>query len=283
MITSMKAVLDLAEARSAAVGAFNVTELEGIQAVLETAEEQRQPVILQFAPVHEEYISLKTLGPVMVLLADRAPVPVCVHLDHCGDFAMIREALEMGFSSVMYDGSLLPFRENAANTRLAVEMAAGYGASVEAELGAMGSEEGGAAESSYTDPVEAERFVREAGVDACIALVDTDPQQTKKQLEVVARAARGGIEGVRQSLSELRADALQHFQLDEAIRNMIKEMNSLSGVEVVFRCSVVPFKFGEDEENVIYRIIQEGITNALRHGKATRIQIAFGRRKGFCI
>ena len=93
MIVSMKTVLDIADAENMAIGAFNVTELEGIQAVLGAAEELGQPVILQFAPVHEEYISLKTLGPIMVLMADKAKVPVCVHLDHCDNFDMIREAL----------------------------------------------------------------------------------------------------------------------------------------------------------------------------------------------
>ena len=112
-----------------------------------------------------------------------------------------------------------------------------------------------------------------AGVDACIALVDIDPGQTKKQLEVIAKAVRGGIKDVRSSVSELRADALEHFQLDEAISDMIAEMNSLAGVEVVFHSEVKPFRFSEDEENVVYRIIQEGITNALRHGKATISQI----------
>lgn len=112
-----------------------------------------------------------------------------------------------------------------------------------------------------------------AGVDACIALLDTDPAQTKKQLELIAQAVRGGIKDVRTSVSELRADALDHFQLDEAIRDMIAKMNLLAGVEVVFRSEVHPFRFSEDEENVIYRIIQEGMTNALRHGKATRIEI----------
>lgn len=114
-----------------------------------------------------------------------------------------------------------------------------------------------------------------AGVDACIAMLDTDTdtKRTKEQLEVIAKAVRGGIKDVRRSVSELRADALEHFQLDEAIRDMIAEMNSLAGVEVIFHSDVVPFRFSEDEENVIYRIIQEGMTNALRHGKATRIEI----------
>lgn len=166
MIVSLKAVLDIADAEKTAIGAFNVTELEGIQAVLEAAEELGKPVILQFAPVHELYISLKTLGPIMVMMAEKARVPVCVHLDHCGDFSMIRDALEMGFSSVMYDGSALSFEQNCANTRTAVEIAKRCGASVEAEIGAMNSEDGQAQDDCYTDPEEAKKFVEATGIDA---------------------------------------------------------------------------------------------------------------------
>ena len=115
MLVSMKAVLDLADAKKIAVGAFNITSLEGIQAVLGAAEELGQPVILQFAPVHESIIPLKVIGPVMVMMAEKSSVPVCVHLDHGDKLEILREALEMGFTSVMYDGSVLPFEENAAN------------------------------------------------------------------------------------------------------------------------------------------------------------------------
>lgn len=119
-----------------------------------------------------------------------------------------------------------------------------------------------------------------AGVDACIALVDVDTQQTKKQLEVISKAVRGGIKDVRRSVSELRADALEHLHLDDAIRDMIQEMNTLAGVEVTFSTDISPFRFGDDEENVIYRIVQEGITNALRHGKASKIEIFAHKTEG---
>ena len=175
MLVSMKAVLDLADAKKIAVGAFNITSLEGIQAVLGAAEELGQPVILQFAPVHESIIPLKVIGPVMVMMAEKSSVPVCVHLDHGDKLEILREALEMGFTSVMYDGSVLPFEENAANTRIAVEMAGDWGASVEAEIGAMGrqefssvgeGEEGEAVESCYTDPEQARAFTGLTGIDA---------------------------------------------------------------------------------------------------------------------
>lgn len=172
MLVSMKAVMGLADAKKIAVGAFNITSLEGIQAVLGAAEELNQPVILQFAPVHEAIIPLSLIGKIMVLMAEESRVPVCVHLDHGGDLAVLHQALEMGFTSIMYDGSLLPFEENAADTKIAVEMAGSYGASVEAEIGAMGQQEfssagksGESVDSCYTDPDQAEEFVRLTGID----------------------------------------------------------------------------------------------------------------------
>ena len=175
MLITMKAILELAEVKNVAIGAFNITSLEGIQAVLQASEELNQPVILQFAPVHEAIIPMTVIGPIMLLLAERSSVPVAVHLDHGDDLSVLKKALDMGFTSVMYDGSSLSFEENAANTRIAVEMAGIYGASVEAEIGAMGrqefssigeGEEGEATEGCYTDPEQAERFVKTTGVDA---------------------------------------------------------------------------------------------------------------------
>lgn len=175
MLITMKAILELADAKNIAIGAFNITSLEGIQAVLQASEELNQPVILQFAPVHEAIIPMTVIGPIMLLMAERASVPVAVHLDHGDDLNVLKKALDMGFTSVMYDGSALSFEENAANTRIAVEMAGTYGASVEAEIGAMGRQEfssigegekGEASEGCYTDPEQAERFVKTTGIDA---------------------------------------------------------------------------------------------------------------------
>lgn len=176
MIVSLKTILGMAEATNTAVAAFNVTTLSGIRAVIAAAEELNQPVILQFAnAAHKGYIPLTEIGPVMMQYADRAKVPVCVHLDHGENLEEIKTALDMGFSGVMYDGSALPYAQNVANTRAAVELAESYGASVEAEIGSMGREEfasaGGsgeeeAVESCYTDPGQAAQFVKDTGIDA---------------------------------------------------------------------------------------------------------------------
>ncbi len=176
MIVSLKTILEIAEARKIAVAAFNVTSMEGIQAALGAAEELNQPVIIQFAnAAHGGYIPMDVIGPVMVLMAEKASVPVCVHLDHGETLEEVQKALELGFSGVMYDGSTLPYEENIANTKAAVELASKYGVSVEAEIGSMGREEFGSVgdgeneqeiESCYTDPLQAEAFVKATGVDA---------------------------------------------------------------------------------------------------------------------
>ncbi len=169
MLVNLVDVLKLAEERQCAVGAFNTPNLECIHAVLHAAEKLNVPVILSHAQLHEEVSPLGKIGPVMVLAAQRAKVPVCVHLDHCETLDYMREALDLGFTGVMYDGSLLPYAENLANTQKAVAMAKPYGAGVEAELGALASREGGASNASgpvYTDPDEAVVFCRETGIDA---------------------------------------------------------------------------------------------------------------------
>lgn len=112
-----------------------------------------------------------------------------------------------------------------------------------------------------------------AGIDACIATIDVAPDMTKKQLELISGVTRDGIKDIRRSVSELRPDALERFSLDIAISKMVTDMNAMSGAKVYFNCQVKNLKFDEDEENAIYRVIQEGITNAIRHGKAEKIWI----------
>lgn len=165
MLVTLNRVLEYAESYGQAIGAFNVCTLEGLQATLEAAEELKQPVIIQFVEVHEPYISLDVMGPIMVMMAEKASVPVCVHLDHGQKLDYLKRALDMGFTSVMYDGSMLDFDKNVANTKIAVEMAWEYGASVEAELGAMGAN-GVSGEDRYTNPDEAAKFVELTGIDA---------------------------------------------------------------------------------------------------------------------
>lgn len=175
MLVTLKEILNIAEEKKIAIGSFNASGLEAIEAELAAAEELNLPIIIQFAQCHEPWIPLKTIGPIMVDMAKRANVPVCIHLDHGETLEYLEQALELGFTGIMYDGSTLSYEENFENTKKAVEMARKYGASVEAELGSMGKRETGAGDSGagtdddtkiYTDPVLAASFVEGTGIDA---------------------------------------------------------------------------------------------------------------------
>ncbi len=170
MLVTLKEILEIADKKGVAVGSFNAVSLPYVQAILAAAEELDQPVILMHAQVHEEMglCKMEEVAPMMLWFAERAKVPVCVHLDHGTDLDYVKRGLELGFTSVMYDGSNLPTDENIANTKIAVEMAKKTGASVEAEIGSMGAREGGdeGGASVYTDPKQAADFVAETGIDA---------------------------------------------------------------------------------------------------------------------
>ena len=169
MLVTLNEIMAIAVEKDCGIGAFNTPNLECLNAVLDAAEELNVPVIISHAELHESVSPLAVIGPVMVAAAKRAKVPVCVHLDHCETLSYMQEALEMGFTGVMYDGSALSYEENVANTKIAVAMAKKYGANVEAEIGTLASrEDGGAAAAGpvYTDPDLAVKFCTETGIDA---------------------------------------------------------------------------------------------------------------------
>lgn len=174
MLVTLNEVMKIAEEKGIAIGSFNTPNLESLQAIIEAAEELNLPVIIQFAQCHEPWIPLTLIGPIMVDAAKKATVPVCVHLDHGETLEYLETALEIGFTGIMYDGSVLSYVENLENTKKAVAMAKKYGASVEAELGSMGKRESGTDGNSgecddtkiYTNPKQAEGFIKETGIDA---------------------------------------------------------------------------------------------------------------------
>lgn len=172
MLVTLKEILKLAAAKKCAVGAFNTPSMAAIRAVIGAAEELGEPVIISHAQLHEEMglCKMDEIAPVMLLLADKATVPVCVHLDHGTDLDYVKRGLDLGFTSVMYDGSTLDEELNIANTCIVRELADACGASLEAEIGSMGARESGESgvsdESIYTDPDAARRFVESTGIDA---------------------------------------------------------------------------------------------------------------------
>lgn len=176
MKATLKEVLGWAEARTCAIGAFNTPTFETLSAVISAAEKRGVPVIVAHAELHErEGAELDAVGPLMAWAAERAKVPVCVHLDHGEHPEYIRRAMDLGFTSAMIDGSALDYDANVAVTREVVAEAHARGVDVEAEIGALASREGGGENGGavYTDPELARRFAADTGIDALAASFGT--------------------------------------------------------------------------------------------------------------
>jgi len=176
MLTTLKKVLADADRRTYAVGAFNTNNLEITQAIIGAAVEMRSPVIIQTSEGAVEYAGMNYLKA-MVYEAAKAKVPVVFHLDHGKDLKVVKAAIDHGYTSVMYDGSALPDKENTANTRKVVAWAKKKGVSVEAEIGAIAGIEDFVSveekDAHLTNPERALAFVKATGCDALAIAVGT--------------------------------------------------------------------------------------------------------------
>ena len=168
MLVNMKELLKDAQDGNYAVGSFSVANMEMVLGVLKAARELSAPVILQIAEVRLKQSPLEIIGPLMVAAAENADTPVAVHFDHGKTEEKIKQALDLGFTSVMFDGSHLPLDENIATTKRIIDIAGKYNASVEAEIGCVGGSEDGTEDIAIncTKPQDAVRFEAETGVDA---------------------------------------------------------------------------------------------------------------------
>lgn len=167
MLVTMKELLDEALQSQKAVGGFNVGNMEMVAGAIRAAETMDTPVILQIAEKRLQASPLNLMAPMMVQAAKDAKVKVAVHLDHGLSVEVIKQALDFGFSSVMFDGSEYSLKENIERTKEIKALAGQYGASLEAELGAVGGNEGNGEKAvSYTNPEDAELYFKEVGMDA---------------------------------------------------------------------------------------------------------------------
>ena len=158
-----------------AVGAFNINNMETVQGILQAAGDERSPVILQVSNGARQYAGRGYLRKMAEAASEETDVPFVLHLDHGSGFDICKACIDDGFTSVMIDGSHLPFEENVAVTRRVVEYAHDRGVWVEAELGRLaGVEETvSSRESVYTDPEEAETFVARTGCDSLAIAIGT--------------------------------------------------------------------------------------------------------------
>ncbi|MDO5300916.1 MAG: class II fructose-1,6-bisphosphate aldolase [Tissierellia bacterium] len=177
MLVTGKEILAHADEHGYAVGAFNINNMEIIQAIAKAAEDLQAPVILQASQGAIKYAGIDYVAALGKLVAERTAVPIALHLDHGTDFEEIIKCIRYGFSSVMIDASKYPLEENIARTKDIVRIAHSVGVSVEAELGKIGGTEDQVhvsdAEVTYTDPEEARIFVEETGIDSLAIAVGT--------------------------------------------------------------------------------------------------------------
>lgn len=240
MLVSLKEIMKDACEGEYAIGAFNVSNLESLTAIMQAAEETGHAVILNYAEVHAPFMSMEQAAFLMLDAARRATVPVCVHLDHGSSMESCIRAIRLGFTSVMLDASAEDYETNVKETAEIVRLAHSVGVTVEAELGHIFSSDMGLAESPkeaetlesfesedavYTDPRTAKDFVSRTGVDVlAIAFGTTHGIYTKKpklDLERISRIREAiDIPFVMHGGSGLSKEEFQ-----TAIRNGIRKIN----------------------------------------------------------
>lgn len=175
------------------VGAFNAHNLEMVPPMIRAARDLGAPIIIQTSAGTARYIGMRNLVAVCRSMAENEVVDVALHLDHATNLTDVRDAVEAGYSSVMFDGSQLPFARNVATSRRVVAFAHAHGVSVETEIGTIGGTEEGVTNASgtYTQPEEALRFLQEVDTDALAVSVGTNHGQfrgkTRLDLELLAR------------------------------------------------------------------------------------------------
>lgn len=231
---------ELLERSKGGIASFNCVDLDMARGCIEAAEVAERPVIIGVATRHWSAVGGRSFVPSLRAVCEQAAVPVALHLDHAkpSQIAIIEEALEEGFTSIMIDGSTLPYHENVAVTKRVVAMSEKLDASVEAELGPIIGDEGLAAHvdasqvSKYTDPNEASRFCAETGVDALAVAVGTAhglyKDEPKLRMDLISQIAAGvPVPLVLHGATGVPEDAIR-----ESVRRGVRKINYFSGLLV---------------------------------------------------
>lgn len=188
MYTSLTKPLAEACELNMAIGAFNAHNLEMTQAIIRAAAAEKTPVIIQTSEGTAKYVGMKSFVAIVKSLADEYGVDAVLHLDHARNWDNIREAVDAGYSSIMFDGSNLPFKENILGTKRVVAYAHAQGATVEGELGTIGGTEDGIAvdpdKVCFTDPDDAAEFLEKTEVDALAVGIGTNHGQYKSKTNI---------------------------------------------------------------------------------------------------
>lgn len=264
-LVTMKEILQKAAREKYAVGAFNINNMEILQAIVTAAEEMRSPVIIQVSEGAIEYAGLEYLAAMVKVASEKTAVPMALHLDHGQDLEVIKHCINGGFTSVMIDGSHLPLKENIAVTKKIVDLARAKNITVEAELGRLGGIEDkikvDEKDALLTDPQEAETFIKESGVDVLAVAVGTShgaykfKGAAKLALERIGEIKKltniplvlHGASGVPQDIVEKAAKygaklpgakGVPDEAIKEAIKLGISKINIDTDLRLSFTCAI---------------------------------------------
>lgn len=229
MYTNLRELTDKAEKLNMAIGAFNMHNLEMLPDMIRGAKEMGAPIIIQTSVDTAKYIGYSVIVAVVKELANQNMVDVALHLDHARDLDAIKDAIAAGYSSIMFDGSNLSFKENILKTKLVVDYAHTRGVTVEGELGTIGGTEEGISVSEddkiYTRSEDALTFVQETNVDALAVAIGTNHGQFKSKTDVKIPLLKEIHQTVTVPLVVHGGTGVKEADYPELINNGIRKFN----------------------------------------------------------
>ena len=284
MLTTGKAILDVANEHSFAVPAFNISDWAMFRGIVEISEEKDAPLIVGIHPDEVRHIGREMITGIAER-AHRASVPIAIHWDHGATYEQILQAFQFGFTSVMIDGSLKPFDENLAISKKVTDSAHALGLSVEAELGTIGANdsyaEGGSATIIYTDPDDAVTFVEQTGVDSLAVAIGTFhgfyPAHLKPELK---------LDLLKEIKSRVRIPLVLHGgsnnpddEIAEASRIGINKINISTDIKVAYHAKMREV-LGDDPRTREPNAIQPACIDAMKVVAAQKIDLFGATGKG---
>lgn len=252
-LVSSTSLLQTARQNKYAIGAFNVHTLEMLQAVVEAAEEAQSPLILQSTVGTVKHLGADYIAAAATVAANRASVPIALHLDHCSDFAVIMSCIRAGYTSVMIDASHSPFEDNVAITQKVVEAANAVGINVEAELGKVGGVEDDIVvderDALLADPAECTEFVERTGVHTLAPAIGTAHGIYKGDPNIDFDRIKRIADVVSVPLVLHGGSGIPEEQVKRAVSLGMAKMNVATELRIVFSDAIKAVFAANPEEN----------------------------------
>jgi fructose-bisphosphate aldolase, class II len=303
MLTTTKKILDKAYKGRYAVGAFNINNMEICQGVVRAAEKLRSPVILQTSEGAIQYAGLDYLYGIARIAADTSNIPIALHLDHGKNWETVKKCIKIGYTSVMFDGSKLKFKENIRVTKKVVRLAHKKGVSVEAELGTIGGAEDLVSSKKIilTKPSEAQEFIEKTGCDALAIAIGTshgaykfkgkaqldisrlEKINKKLRMPLVLHGASAVLQSLVNDIKKYGGDlghphGVPETEVQKAIKHGISKINTDTDLRLAFTAGIRK-KLSKDKKEFDPRKILGPGTKLLQKTVEHRIKVFGSRRK----